>query len=217
MKALLLAGGRSTRMGTPKHLLPMPDGRPIYQHLVDTLHAACPEADDVYISLAQESLLDDRLRHAALPGNNTESKQTRRPTLRILYDARGNNTTDSAGPAAGLLATHRAHPDATWLVVGCDYPFVTVEALSQLREMHAGPVTCFRNDEGFCEPLVGIWGPKALERLAENDAKGRSGPSAVVRELDGLTIRPNGACSTKVLCNVNTPQEWEAAQGILTR
>lgn len=58
LKPLLFAGGRSSRMGTPKHLLRFPDdgtNTPMYLHLIRELHAACcDQTEDVYISLREE-------------------------------------------------------------------------------------------------------------------------------------------------------------------
>ena len=112
---LLLAGGRSTRMGTPKHLLPMPDGRPLYQHQIDLLARTCPDAPTIYISLAQESQLDDYLQTSpTISFNNTpktsnnlylEKERHHTPTITIVPDLHTNTSSQSsAGPAAGLFA-----------------------------------------------------------------------------------------------------------------
>jgi len=209
---LLLAGGRSTRMGRAKHLLQMPDGRPLYQHQLDLLRAACPEAPVLYVSLARDSLTDPLLRSGDVSAGTPGCK------LEIIYDLQDNSEADiSAGPAAGLLAAHHAHPDSTWLVLACDYPLMTSDALVRLRSSYQAPVTCFRNAEGFCEPLVAVWSPVALARLAANHAKVQSGPQSVVRDLGGLMLMPettmaqSGARDAMVLWNVNTEAEWQIA------
>jgi molybdopterin-guanine dinucleotide biosynthesis protein A len=61
------------------------------------------------------------------------------------------------GPAASLLAAHAHDADPHWLVLACDYPLVTVEALRQLREEFEELVTCFVNRDGFVEPLAAAW------------------------------------------------------------
>jgi CTP:molybdopterin cytidylyltransferase MocA len=48
---IILAAGRSSRMGTPKQLLPL-DGRPLLQHVVD---AAAEALDDVVLVLGHEA------------------------------------------------------------------------------------------------------------------------------------------------------------------
>ncbi|GAB1317796.1 Molybdenum cofactor biosynthesis bifunctional protein [Madurella fahalii] len=213
---LILAGGKSTRMGAPKHLLPMPDGRPLYQHQIDLLHRTLPNAQAIYLSLAQDSQLDPYLRSLTPPSiaTTTALSPTTDPTsppgtacyprpsipphirISLLYDlAPDPSLTSSAGPAAGLLAASHALPTATWLVIPCDHPFLTPAALRRLCHAYQPPVTCFRNREGFREPLVGVWGPAALGRLrdratestgASAGAGGRGcGPSRIIKELEG--------------------------------
>lgn len=214
---LILAGGRSTRMKSPKHLLRMPDGRPLYQHQSELLARACPESPVVYMSLAQDSTLDHRhLDTSPEAGKNSTSSASSAtaPKVKIIRDLQPNETNQSAGPAAGLLAALSSNPRATWLVIPCDSPFLDPAALGRLREEYEPPVTCFRNGEGFCEPLIGIWGPEALGRLAENAARGRAGPSAVVRELGGKQIELPGNAG-RALVDVNTKEEWDTALGVL--
>lgn len=211
---LILAGGRSTRMGSPKHLLRMPDGRPLYQHQLEVLARSCPRTPVIYISLAQDSELDDFLREHATSQLNDTHRTPEQPDVRVVFDLEPNGTEESAGPASGLLAASAAQPDDTWLVVPCDSPFLDAELLERLRREYEPPVTCYRNGKGFCEPLVGIWSPEALARLAEKAKGGKVGPSFVVRELGGKQIGlPAGA--ERPLADVNTKEEWEEALMLL--
>ncbi|KAF5560725.1 beta transducin [Fusarium phyllophilum] len=206
MKPLILAGGKSTRMGSPKHLLTLPDGRPLYQHQIEVLRKACPEAETVYISLAQDSEMDELLKNAskasyeATPGENS---------IEIILDLESSQGNESKGPAAGLLAAYESDPAATWLVVACDYPSITADALQELQSRYKPPVTCFRNKNGFCEPLLGIWSPEAISHLKENCKAGKLSPSKAVRERDGHTYLPED--SEALLRNVNIRSEWEDA------
>ncbi|KAH7265566.1 MobA-like NTP transferase domain-containing protein [Fusarium redolens] len=206
MKPLILAGGKSTRMGSPKHLLPMPDRRPLYQHQIEVLRKACPVAETVYVSLAQDSEMDELLQNAskvsyeATPGENS---------IEIILDLESCQGDESKGPAAGLLAAYESDPEATWLVVACDYPCITPSALQELQSRYRPPVTCFRNSEGFCEPLLGIWSPEAISQLKENCKAGKLSPSKAVRELDGHTYLPEN--SEALLRNVNIKSEWDDA------
>lgn len=211
---LILAGGRSTRMGSPKHLLRMPDGRPLYQHQAEVLARSCPGNPVIYISLAQDSELDGFLRQHATSQPNDTPTTPGRPAVRVIFDLESNGTEESAGPASGLLAASAAQPDDTWLVVPCDSPFLNAELLERLRREYEPPVTCYRNGEGFCEPLVGIWSPDALARLAEKAKGGAVGPSSVVRELGGKQIGLPGG-EERPLADVNTKEEWEAALMLL--
>lgn len=73
-------------------------------------------------------------------------------------------------------------------------------------------MTCFVNEAGFAEPLIGIWSPDALERLRENSEKGRSGLTDVVRELGGKMVSPLREGWIKA---ANMREEWQDVLGIL--
>ncbi|KAK4201325.1 nucleotide-diphospho-sugar transferase [Triangularia verruculosa] len=208
IKPLVLAGGRSVRMGSPKHLLELPDGKPLYQHQIDVLRQACPEAQTVYISLAKDSPLDGFLREAATDISSE-------PPVVIIRDLQDNDTPESGGPSQGLLSAFNFDPTATWFVVAVDYPLLRVGLLRKLRDAYQPPVACFRNADGFCEPLVAIWSPEALGRLAEAAAKGKiPGPSSIVRQLSGKQIDHVEEEAIQ-LRNVNTREDWEAVQSLL--
>ena len=78
----------------------------------------------------------------------------------------------------------------TWLVVACDYPLLTHDALRQLYEAYEEPITSFVNAEGWCEPLLEIWGPTALSKLADNVREGSKSPTKVVKELQRRLKKP---------------------------
>lgn len=204
MKFLILAGGQSSRMGSPKHLLPVPsNGLPLYQQLVQIMHVAFPNTHTIYFSIADKSTLDETLRE----GNLTIPYQSgsKRIQLRTIPD----ETTQDIGPAAGLLAAHRQDPNATWLVVACDFPLLDPAALHQLREAYKTPVTCFVNTNGFSEPLLAMWSPNALQHLQENVHDGRSGPSFTIKQLKGKLISPT---EDDWILNTNTKEEWDIAK-----
>lgn len=193
VKPLILAGGKSTRMGTPKHLLRLPDRTPLYQHQINILREIYPAPVTIYISLAKESTLDAFLLNPPDEG------------LEIIFDEESNDTAQSGGPSQGLLSAFASDPTATWLVLAVDYPLMDTRGIAQLRDAYEPPVTCFRNGEGFCEPLVGIWSPDALRVLQEKGP--RSGPTSVVKELNGrqIELKPE---DKHILTNVNSWPEW---------
>lgn len=201
---LILAGGLSTRMGSPKHFLTVPStGAPLYQHLVNVIHVAFPGTRSIYISVAGSSTLD-RIPHEEQSLSTMEA-DGRRVELVPLPD----QTMHSIGPAAGLIAAHRHDPIATWLVVACDFPLLEPEALHRLKEAFEEPVTCFVNKDGFNEPLLAIWSPRALQSLSKNVESGRLGPNYTVKRLSGKLIIPE---DDDWILNTNTPAEWESAR-----
>lgn len=195
IKPLLVAGGYSTRMGTPKHLMAQTDGRPAYQHTLEHLMNALPLTDTFYISLrdsGQTSAMD-------LAGSHKISKH-----VQPIYDP----TTVPLGPAAGLIAAHICAPSATWLVVACDYPLLTAHAVQQLVREYVPPVTCFGNRDGAAEPLLAVWSPQALGRLAENVAAGKCGPGMTAEELDAKILAPG---DESWVFGADTPEDWHVA------
>ncbi len=197
LKPIILAGGKATRMGEPKHMLRTPDGATLLQRTFDLLRKAVPSAPTIYISAAQDSVL------GSIMNDNSGAAG-------LILDQEKNNTSRSAGPASGLLAAHHAHPEATFLVVGCDYPLLTVDALKYLQQAYDPPVSCFQNADGFCEPLLGIWSPLALRALEQEVATGRGSLTAVIEKLGGSTVAaPSG--SEQCLFNVNNKEEWRSA------
>ena len=96
---------------------------------------------------------------------------------------------NTIGPTAGLLAAYHNDPDAHWLVVACDYPLLTHDALRQLYEAYEESVTCFVNAQGWSEPLLAIWSPTALLKLDTNVREGSTGPSKVVNALQGRLVK----------------------------
>lgn len=164
------------------------------------------------MSLAQDSELEDFLQQASKQPQRITPKG---PKIEIIMDTETSQSEESKGPASGILAAFQHDPEATWLVVACDYPCITTSALDQLKSAYKPPVTCFQNLEGFCEPLLGIWSPEAMRHLKRNCEKGKLSPSKAVKELGGFVIIPDGNADT-VLKNVNTKEDWEIALRFLS-
>jgi len=129
----------------------------------------------------------------------------------ILFDQ--DAVEDIEGPAAALLAAHSRDSQATWLVLACDFPLVTVNDLTDLIDAYEHPGTSFINESGFREPLLAIWSPEALTKLLQNVQQGLTGPSQTLRQLRCKTI---SAKAELTLLNANTPQEWQRAQRIIS-
>jgi molybdenum cofactor cytidylyltransferase len=123
--ALVLAGGRSTRLGRPKQLLPL-RGRPVLQHVIDT--AAAAGLAPVLVVLGHAA--DEVAAALRLP-----------PAARVVV-----NPDHAAGQSTSLRVGLRAleESDAPALVVLLgDQPGVSVEAIDAVVRCHSrglGPV-----------------------------------------------------------------------------
>lgn len=207
LKVLILAGGHSSRMGSPKHLLALSSG-PLYFQLIMVLHEALPKTNTMYISIADRSVLDETLRNGIIPLASAMNPCSTSIKLKKISD----NPDQDIGPVAGLLSAYHYDTEATWLIIACDYPLLQAAAVHQLIENYDAPVTCFKNANGFSEPLLGIWSPNALRSLQDNVGSNHTGPAYTLRQLGSKLIVPN---REEWLVNVNTRQEWEAAKARL--
>ncbi len=196
LKPLLLIGSQPSPKGTPTELLPFPDGKLAFEHALQTLHSAVPSANTIYISLHDKSRkdaiqfrIDDPatlFSSNAPPGQDHEHHEPEVPKLEVLLHETGH----SINPGAGLLAAHALFPDTKWLVLGSEYPLLPPPALQQLILEYEDTVTCYINEKGFVEPLLGIWGPEALEVVKRGVEIGRSDLDGVVKEVGGKLVKP---------------------------
>jgi molybdopterin-guanine dinucleotide biosynthesis protein A len=179
---LVLAGGRSRRFGRDKAAMQV-QGQALLERTVNLLK---PLVEEVYVSVRADQT-GDRLRRR----------------FRLLVDEKANQ-----GPAGGLLAAHGHRPDAAWIVLACDLPFMDEEAVRYLmRSRNAGKdATAYRSvDDGLPEPLCAIYEPDTLARFG-HQAGAASGlsPRSFLANADVEYIMP---IRDRVLLNVNSPED----------
>jgi molybdenum cofactor guanylyltransferase len=186
---LVLTGGRSTRMGRDKAALAW-HGRPALERACEML-AAC--TDGAFVSLRPDQA-GDPLRSA-------------RP--HIVDGATGQ------GPIAGIAAAQAARPEAAWLVLACDLPFVDAGTLANLLERRdtANLATAYRSaHDCLPEPLCAIWEPASRGPVLEFIREGRQCPRKLLISFGATLI---DLPHPLALDNVNTPDELEAARRAL--
>ena len=135
----------------------------------------------------------------------------RRPARRSAARAlrrRSSIAAPSEGPAAGIRAAQRAHPQAAWLVLACDLPFLG-------RGDAAAPDRAARSDaRRHCLSQQPRWPARAAVRhlraarrraLAAFIAGGPQLPAQVPDQSDTLLLDQPDA---EALDNVNTPDEY---------
>jgi molybdopterin-guanine dinucleotide biosynthesis protein A len=181
---LVLAGGRSSRMGSDKAAIRYGD------------RSQLDRAEDLLRQVTQQTTSRSGCQTTGL-----------REKFAQIVD-RG----DIEGPAAGIHAAQQARPDAAWLVVACDLPHLTAATLSHLIS-HRDPArvaTAYRSShDGLPEPLCAIYEPAAAPALQQFLASGRNCPRKFLVNSDTLLLaQPD----PKALENVNTPDELAAAR-----
>jgi molybdopterin-guanine dinucleotide biosynthesis protein A len=180
---LVLAGGRSARMGRDKALLAYSDGRPQAVVAYEQLREFC---GCVYLSV--------RARRETL---------SEWPQLVDRYE--------DIGPMAGILTALDEHREPAWLVVACDLPFLNRETLRQLVAARDPQriATAFRSaHDGLPEPLCAIYEPAARARLLEFVTQGLHCPR---KALINSPVHLVELADQRALDNVNDPLEYERA------
>ncbi len=186
---LVLAGGRSTRMHRDKAALAY-HGRSQLTEAFDRLESVVERR---FVSVRPDQVQDE----------------LRRGFPQIV-DLRAG-----LGPLAGILSALHTHPDAAWLVLACDLPFLDTATLLYLRGSRdpARVATAYRSaHDGLPEPLCAIWEPAALAALETFAATGRNCPRKFLLQSDThlLDLPRAGA-----LDNVNSAAEyWQAMTAI---
>lgn len=187
LHGLLLAGGKSSRMGRDKaSMIFGPDGLTQASRALGLLRQFC---DPVCLSLRAEQ---------PVPSGGEG--------VQILRDA-----PEARGPLSGILAAFREAPHAAWLVLACDLPLLRASVLARLAARYAEdpslPFVAYASAfDGLPEPLCAIYGPTAQPILERHTARGHFCPRHIMLEENALLL-PLPECDVEALTNVNTPQD----------
>jgi molybdopterin-guanine dinucleotide biosynthesis protein A len=182
---LLLAGGKSRRMGRDKALL-MCDGRSQLDRMGELL-GHCVER--VFVSVR--------------PEQQDEPERRRFEQVVDRYD--------DLGPVAGILSAMDDHPQADWLVVACDLPNISEDTLRTLLagRSTAHPFTAYTSTyDGLPEPLCAVYTASSHAIVRRFVADGIACPRKIlIRSETMLLQQPDPAA----LDNINTPNDLESS------
>jgi len=190
----VLAGGQSSRMGSPKALLEI-GGRTLIARAVHLLQSVCSPVTvignpDSYRPLGLTAVADERA---------------------------------ELGPLGGIL-TALALTRTDWnLVVACDLPYLSAEWLRYLaaRAVRSSARVVLPQSASGAEPLCAVYHREAAATIRAAIGQGRL---KVTRALEGLPIEsvspeeilpfdPRGL----LFQNLNTPEDFERARADLER
>ena len=187
---LVLVGGKSQRMGSDKALLRYGKQGTQIEHTSTLLDTVC---DRVFIS------------------QRTEQRFECPAIAKPIYDS----IDDVKGPLCGILSAMAAHPNAHWLVLACDLPFLTQATLEKLSlefQQHLPQLTAYQSThDGLPEPLCAIYPSGSdAELLALSQELGKSCPRKLLIIKGARLIKQDHPNS---LDNINTATEYAQAVG----
>jgi molybdenum cofactor guanylyltransferase len=181
---LVMMGGQSTRMGTPKGSICY-HNEPQYLYLLKLLNQCCEHA---YLSCSAEQA-------AAIE------------TSKKIVDVHAQ-----AGPMGGLLSAFAQMPQKSWLVVACDMPFVTLATFDFLiaNRNPEAIATVFRNPvKNTAEPLLSIWEASAYPVLQKSFEEGQRSLLKILQQEGN--VQQLEVPDKQWLINVNTPEDYKKA------
>jgi molybdopterin-guanine dinucleotide biosynthesis protein A len=181
LKALVLLGGKSSRMGEEKGLIQYHE-KTQAEHLVSLLEEIGLE---VFLSVREEQ----KENYAFL----------NRPFIA--------DQIQGAGPLGGIASAMRSFPHTAFLVVACDLPNLQKEQLEFLLKNRNAKAfaTCYESPlDGGPEPLCSIYEPKSFSALMKVWVSGKSCPRKM---LFNRTVEILPIIDSAFLVNANTPEE----------
>ena len=185
MKAAILAGGKSRRMGRDKSLLTI-RGEALILHVARALRRIFPDTFVVANEPAPYEAMGFEVTPDSLPGN----------------DALG-----------GLHAAVSRADDSHVFVVGCDMPFLQPALLRAMADLGEGWDVVIPLRDGYPEPLCALYGKACEAPIRRRIAAGQLKMIGFHQDVRVLRIEekrwrawdPEGLS----FGNLNTPEEYE--------
>lgn len=179
---IILAGGKSSRMGEDKGLLSL-NGQPMIQHVIDRLE-------------------DLNLSRILIVSNNPEYAQFTYPVIEDVIKEKG--------PLGGIHAGLLQSKTNTNLILSCDTPNVPLSLLEFLLDQSKDETVTISKFNDKEHPLIGVYQRDVLTKVENNLMNDELKLMKLCLSLNAkvLTI-PEEMAKEVHFSNVNTPQELE--------
>lgn len=182
---LLLAGGKSSRMGTNKAEL-LYEGRTFVENLIEK--AKCLELQKIYLSGYQNKL----------------------ENIQVVYDIY-----PEIGPLGGLHAGLLAVQTPYCLVLPVDIPQIPVGLLEELLDTHEKQILDCEMEklplvverDGFMEPLIGVYPASMLEFIEDRIKAQRLSVFRMLKEWGSRNFVAD--IPAWQIANINTKEDYE--------
>jgi len=180
---LILTGGKSTRMNEDKALLYY-NGKPHALYLKDLIAPFCK---NVYLS--------------AKEGQWSGTSLENIPTI--------SDSLKGSGPSIGIISAFKKHPEANWMVLACDLPYINEDTIKELiyhYDSHKAAIAFKNKDKDFAEPLCTLYTPLAHPVFENANRSEIYCPVKILRDMDLIKL---DQCGSINLANINTPSEFK--------
>ncbi len=179
---LILAGGKSRRMGSDKAFIQW-NNKYLIQYVFEALEPIC---------------------HEILVSSNSLSE--RYDPYSLIQDRFAD-----IGPIAGLESGlyHANHPHI--VVASCDTPFVTTDLFRHLLLVHGDHEITVASHEGIDQPLIGIYQKAIHHKIYQAILADNNTPHAVIKSLHWQEVpisQHMNFYSRDLFLNLNQPEDF---------
>ena len=181
---LILAGGRSRRMGSDKAFVTL-NGQPLLRHVMARL---APQVDTLVIN------------------SNADPKDFSRFGAPVIPD----RLTGYLGPLAGVHAGLSTYPHDFVLTVAVDLPFLPPDLAPRLREQLDGERCPYAGD-GRNHALAILWPPGMAPQIEDFLQQGQHSLHAWLTQ-HGQPVIFAATSNGNVMFNLNTPEDLRRAE-----
>jgi molybdopterin-guanine dinucleotide biosynthesis protein A len=178
----ILAGGKSSRMGRDKALMPL-RGKPMITWIVETM----------------ESVFDDVMIVA------DEGSRYNFPGLKVIPDV-----VKKSGPLGGIHAALTAAAPSPVVFMPCDMPFVTADLLRELLNYPSDKPIRVLWDGTRIFPLCGLYGQSILPLITARLRQRQLRMTDLLDELGAERVNPlqKPWFKPEMLSNINSPEDF---------
>ena len=182
--AYILAGGKSSRMGTDKGLL-MFNGKAIVQTIIEQLQPA--------------------VNKIIIVSNNTAYKKF---GLEVIPDL-----IKDKGPAGGIHAALSHTVSEKIFIVSCDMPNITTDAVQYMIKQASHSQITLPVNHGKTEPLFGVYSKECLPLCQQLIEQGMIKLQEMVTHFDLLKINVdnNELFNDSLFLNINDKNDFQKA------
>lgn len=188
--AIIIAGGKSSRMGSDKGLMLL-NGKPLIGYIISAL---IPISSEIVIST-----------------NNPNYEQFGFP---LIPDEHAN-----IGPMGGLHAALKHSSTNQNIVVSCDTPFIATEILNKMATAGFDNCA-FLDSEKQIHPLIGLYSKEVVNAIEFQISKENYKMMDLLELINCQLYTPSNQLLAKypnLTFNVNTPESFVEAEKIATR
>ncbi|TKG96362.1 molybdenum cofactor guanylyltransferase [Puteibacter caeruleilacunae] len=186
VNGIILAGGKSTRMGQDKGLIQW-KGKYLLEYPLSTLLSVCETC--------------------IISANDTQYQQFNLPLIEDIYK--------DIGPIGGLHAALDSTKDCWNVVLSCDVPFIDTNVVERLLQHIGSDVECVvAVHNGQFEPLVTVFHSSVASKLEDYIMLKEYNIRHIIRQLKYAEVdfSKEEILNPALFQNIDTPEDLEKLQ-----